>query len=91
MSLVASIDQGTSSTRVSIFDHYCNVVAMHQMEHTQFYPEAGMVEHDPLEIWNSVQVCAMEAMRLAKATSEDVVSLGITNQRETVRPLIDVK
>ena len=48
---VAAIDQGTTSTRCMIFDHHGSVVGMHQLEHTQIYPQPGWVEHDPLEIW----------------------------------------
>jgi glycerol kinase len=53
------------------------------MEHTQIYPEPGWVEHDPLEIWKNVEICMEKALEMAKITRKQVVSVGITNQRET--------
>lgn len=50
---VAAIDQGTTSTRCMIFDHSGHVVAVEQHEHTQIFPQAGWVEHDPIEIWDT--------------------------------------
>ncbi len=52
---VAAIDQGTTSTRCMIFDHSGHVVAVEQHEHTQIFPQAGWVEHDPIEIWDNVR------------------------------------
>ena len=82
-SYVASIDQGTSSSRFMIFDHEKNVIASHQMEHTQYYPKAGYVEHDAMEIWNNVVKCAEEAMSRGRCNFNRIKALGITNQRET--------
>lgn len=48
---VASIDQGTSSSRCIVFDRTGEIKSQHQMEHEQFYPEPGRVEHDAEEIW----------------------------------------
>ena len=48
---VGALDQGTTSTRFMVFDHSGEVVAAHQEEHTQIFPQPGWVEHDPLEIW----------------------------------------
>lgn len=81
-SCVAAIDQGTSSTRVLIISSSGSVLGTHQVEHKQFYPVAGLVEHDPLEIWNSVKVCLSGAIASVKGTVK-IVSIGITNQRET--------
>lgn len=80
---IASIDQGTSSSRFMIFNHDGNVVASHQMEHTQHYPEAGFVEHDAMEIWDNVVKCAREALSKARCNFNHIKALGITNQRET--------
>lgn len=79
---VAAIDQGTSSTRVLIISSNGKVLGSHQVGHEQFYPMAGHVEHDPLEIWNSVRTCLSGAIEgLTKKVK--IVSIGITNQRET--------
>jgi glycerol kinase len=84
--LIAAIDQGTTSTRVIIFDEHAKAVASHQMEHKQIYPQDGWCEHDPLEVLENTKTCLDAAVaNLAKAgkQSEQVVGVGITNQRET--------
>ena len=48
---IGALDQGTTSTRFMIFDDAGAVVSVHQLEHKQTYPQAGWVEHDPLEVW----------------------------------------
>ncbi|MBB3661961.1 MULTISPECIES: glycerol kinase GlpK [Prauserella salsuginis group] len=80
---VAAIDQGTTSTRTMIFDHAGNVVAVDQREHEQIFPQAGWVEHDPEQIWANTRATAAGALANADITAADVVSVGITNQRET--------
>lgn len=80
---VGSIDQGTSSTRFMIFSSSGDVVSIHQLEHTQHYPQPGFVEHDPLEILANTKLCMNEALKKANLTSEDIAAIGITNQRET--------
>jgi glycerol kinase len=81
---VASIDQGTTSTRCMIFDHVGNVVAVSQKEHKQYFPKPGWVEHDPLEIWERIQEVTHEAMQKSGFSATDITTIGITNQRETV-------
>lgn len=85
--LIGSIDQGTTSTRFFIYDRNAKVVASHQVEFGQIYPEAGWVEHDPMEILESVRVCMQVACEKAKAAGREVEkglkAIGITNQRET--------
>ncbi|XP_057967797.1 glycerol kinase [Malania oleifera] len=84
---VGSIDQGTTSTRFIIYDKHAHPVGSHQVEFTQFYPEAGWVEHDPVEILESVRVCIAKALDKATADGHNVDSglraIGLTNQRET--------
>mmetsp|Transcript_9901 Transcript_9901/g.10694 ORF Transcript_9901/g.10694 Transcript_9901/m.10694 type:complete len:663 (+) Transcript_9901:82-2070(+) len=79
---IASIDQGTSSTRVLIISCSGQIFSSHQLEHTQHYPTAGQVEHDPLEIWRNVKICMSMALEKIKEDVE-IVGIGITNQRET--------
>ena len=84
--LIAAIDQGTTSTRVIIFDEAAKTLAVHQKEHTQIYPQDGWCEHSPLEILESTNECldkAVEALEAAGGSAADVVAVGITNQRET--------
>ncbi|KAG6530502.1 hypothetical protein ZIOFF_012741 [Zingiber officinale] len=84
---IGAVDQGTASTRFIIYDRHAKPVASHQMEFTQFYPETGWVEQDPLEILQSVRVCMEKALEKATAAGHDVGAglraVGITNQRET--------
>ncbi len=79
---IASIDQGTTSTRCCIFDR-TKLVAMSQREHRQIFPQPGWVEHDPIEIWQRTQEVVAEAIRRAGAKRGEVGAVGITNQRET--------
>ena len=54
-----------------------------QKEFRQIYPREGWVEHDPMDIWSTQMGVAQEAMLKVDVTSEDIDSIGITNQRET--------
>lgn len=80
---IASIDQGTTSTRCMIFDHAGRVISLAQKEHHQIFPQPGWVEHDPLEIWERTQQVTQEAIIKAGAQSGDIAAIGVTNQRET--------
>jgi glycerol kinase len=80
---VASIDQGTTSTRCILFDRQGTIVAVGQKEHEQIYPKPGWVEHNPDEIWkNTLEVIALARIK-ASVTAADIAAIGITNQRET--------
>ncbi|RZT84490.1 glycerol kinase [Pseudonocardia sediminis] len=80
---VGAIDQGTTSTRFMIFDHGGNEVGRHQLEHEQILPQAGWVEHNPVEIIERTNAVCQTALNKTKLSSDDLVGLGITNQRET--------
>src|ERR1700677_3003823 len=80
---VGAVDQGTTSTRFMIFDHSGNEVGKHQLEHEQILPQAGWVEHNPVEIWERTASVVQTALGAANLTSKDLAALGITNQRET--------
>lgn len=80
---VMAIDQGTTSTRCMIFNHQGKIESIDQKEHRQIYPEPGWVEHNPLEIWQSTQEVVLGAVLKSGATVEEIVALGVTNQRET--------
>jgi glycerol kinase len=81
---VMAIDQGTTSTRAMLFNHAGEILGMKQKEHEQFYPKPGWVEHDPLEIWSSTQFVLQGVLNEHKLTKEDLIAIGITNQRETM-------
>lgn len=80
---IMSLDQGTTSSRCILFDRAGNVCSMAQKEFTQIYPQPGWVEHNPREIWSSQLAVATEAMAMVGAGAEQIVGIGITNQRET--------
>ncbi|MGO9431126.1 FGGY family carbohydrate kinase, partial [Rhodoblastus sp.] len=80
---VGAIDQGTTSTRFIIFDSQGEIVSMDQKEHEQIYPRAGWVEHDPAEIWRNTQTVIRGALAKKGLSPADIVSVGVTNQRET--------
>jgi len=80
---VGAIDQGTTSTRFMIFDHAGNEVGLHQLEHKQILPQAGWVEHNPVEIWERSVAVVQTALNAAGLTRSDLAALGVTNQRET--------
>ncbi|GAA4691371.1 glycerol kinase GlpK [Nocardioides nanhaiensis] len=82
-SVVAAIDQGTTSTRCLLFDHDGQMVSLTQREHRQHYPRPGWVEHDAEEIWRVVERIVPEAVRQAGLEPAQVAGLGIANQRET--------
>ncbi len=83
-SLIAALDQGTSSSRTLIVDAQGRVLASAQREFTQHYPQPGWVEHDPLDIWATQSATLTEALARAGAKLSDLAAIGITNQRETV-------
>src|SRR5690606_8873967 len=80
---IVAIDQGTTSSRAIVFDEKGAIVATGQREHTQIFPRAGWVEHDPVEIWADVRAVIDEAVDAADISASDVAAIGITNQRET--------
>ena len=79
----AAVDQGTTSTRFMIFDHAGQVAGVDQMEHEQIYPQAGWVEHDPMEIWARTQDVIKGGLEKSGVKAEEIASVGVTNQRET--------
>ena len=80
---VGAVDQGTTSTRFMIFDHGGNEIGRHQLEHEQILPQAGWVEHNPIEIWERTVAVIRTAMQKQNLQASDLAALGITNQRET--------
>jgi len=81
---ILSIDQGTTSTRAMLFDENFEINGTSQIEFKQFFPKDGCVEHDPEEIMNTIYHTVNDVLEKAKITSKEILSIGITNQRETV-------
>ena len=80
---ILSIDQGTTSTRAMLFDENFEINGTSQIEFKQFFPKDGCVEHDPEEIMNTIYHTVIDVLEKAKITSKEILSIGITNQRET--------
>src|ERR1700734_1606862 len=80
---VGAVDQGMTSTRFMIFDHSGNEVGKHQLEHEQILPQAGWVEHNPVEIWERTAAVVQSALHGAGLAAADLAAVGVTNQRET--------
>ena len=83
MTYIGALDQGTSSTRFMIFDADARVIASHQLEHKQIFPNPGWVEHDGAEIWERTQEVMARALEKAGIKAGELAAIGITNQRET--------
>lgn len=83
MKYIVALDQGTTSSRAVVFSETGSIVASHGIEYKQIYPRPGWVEHDPEDIYQS-QVRALRlAVEKAMIDVNDILAVGITNQRET--------
>ena len=80
---IISLDQGTTSSRAVIFDDKAHIVEEVQKEFKQIYPNPGWVEHDPMEIYASQYSVLVEVVAKSGINSQQIVAIGITNQRET--------
>lgn len=80
---VIALDQGTTSSRCILFDKEQHMVQAAQKEYTQFYPQPGWVEHDPMEIYSSQYSVLIEVLAKSAVPLEEIAGIGITNQRET--------
>ena len=80
---LVAIDQGTTSSRAILFDLKGNIKFTSQFEFTQYFPKNGWVEHNPNEIWSSTIKALKEVIKKASTLKGKILSIGITNQRET--------
>lgn len=80
---ILALDQGTTSSRAILFDREQNMIAVSQKEFTQYYPQEGWVEQDPMEIYSSQYAVMMEAVAQSGIDVQEIAGIGITNQRET--------
>ena len=81
--MILAIDQGTTGTTCLVVDPELRTIGRGYREIRQHFPEPGWVEHDPEEIWASVEQTAAEAVADAGVTARELTAIGITNQRET--------
>jgi glycerol kinase len=80
---VLALDQGTTGSTALVVDAEGLVRARGYAEVSQHYPQPGWVEHDPEELWTTVERAATQALKAAGLSGDDVAAVGITNQRET--------
>jgi glycerol kinase len=80
---IMAIDQGTTGTRVILFNHDGEIHAIAYREIRQIFPHPGWVEHDPDEIWQTILECTEEACKKGRVKPEEIAAIGITNQRES--------
>lgn len=80
---IIALDQGTTSSRAVVFNHEGTIVGKAQKEFAQIYPFPGWVEHDPLKIWDTQLAAIREVLDQTNINPDDIVGLGIANQRET--------
>jgi len=81
--LIISIDQGTTSSRVILFNTKGKVEFVSQYEFKQYFPKNGWVEHNPNEIWSTTLKALKNVINKANKIKGHITSIGITNQRET--------
>ncbi|HRX43131.1 MAG TPA: glycerol kinase GlpK, partial [Clostridia bacterium] len=81
---VVALDQGTTSSRAIAFDREGLPAGSCNIEFKQHFPKPGWVEHNPDDIYKS-QMEALRVMMIKEGIeAEEIDSIGITNQRETV-------
>ena len=80
---ILALDQGTTSSRAIVFDRQGHILSLAQYPFSQHYPQAGWVEHDPMEIWSSQYGVMNEVVAQSGVDAHDIAAIGITNQRET--------
>ena len=78
------LDQGTTGSTAILFDDKWQLAARGYQEITQTYPQPGWVEHDPIEIWNSMLVAVQQALDIAHASVSDIACIGIDNEGESI-------
>jgi glycerol kinase len=81
--LVLAMDQGTTSSRAILFDSNYAIVEQAQCEFEQHFPNSGWVEHNAMDIWQTSLSTARQAIAKAGISTQQIASIGITNQRET--------
>ena len=77
------IDQGTTSTRIVLYNKKFKIFDIAQKEFRQIFPNEGWVEHDANEIFDTVVGCIKDVMEKSETTHKEIIAIGITNQRET--------
>src|SRR3569832_1217704 len=80
---ILALDQGTTSSRALLFGRDGHIAGMCQQEFRQNFPQAGWVEHDPIDIWQTQLGVAQQLLKEQQIRASDIAAIGIANQRET--------
>ena len=80
---ILAIDQGTTSSRVVLYNSKFKIKSIEQKEFQQYFPNDGWVEHDAQEIWRDVEHLIRRTIKKNMLRPSQIISIGITNQRET--------
>ena len=80
---ILALDQGTTGSTALVVDPDGRVLARGYAELPQYFPQPGWVEHDPEEIWSTIERAARAALGEARVSGSEIAAVGITNQRET--------
>jgi len=81
---ILSIDQGTTGSTALLIDENLNIISKKNVEYPQIYPQMGWVEHNPEDIWDSVEKSVKSVIKDSNIDINKIKAIGITNQRETV-------
>ena len=81
---IIALDQGTTSCKALLVDLNGNIIHTTQKEFPQIFPKAGWVEHDANVIWETQYQMMINLLKESKVSADQILSIGITNQRETV-------
>ena len=84
---ILALDQGTTSSRVIMFDHEQNIMGISQKEFTQIYPKEGWVEHEAMEIWSSQYATMMEVIAQTGVNVADIAAMRQDIDRRTALKL----
>ena len=80
---ILAIDQGTTGSRAFLFDAKGQIVTSDYKEFKQYFPKPGWVEHDLNDIWKTVKSTVTKLLRKNNVSPQEIICIGITNQRET--------
>ena len=81
---ILSIDQGTTSSRAALVSQDGNIICQKNIEFKQYFPKSGWVEHNPKDIISSTVECIESVIQKSGIGLNEIITAGITNQRETV-------
>jgi len=80
---IVSIDQSTTATKALLYDHDGNLAGQQNIDHKQFFPNPGWVEHDPEEIYRNTKQAVRKMIEKSRISKDEIAALAVTNQRET--------